>query len=267
MSGVSLPDVVAPQNWPAFVMLSARVSGLLLVAPVWSMRAIPRAVRGAFAVVLTVTLLPTVPESAVPEELLALPIAIGSEMLFGVAIGLAAGLLVYAVQVAAEVISVQMGLSIASILAPTATGAPPGMAELQNLMALAVYVTLGGHLLLLVGLSSSLHTIRLGVSVDLVTGGSVLVAMVGGLFSAAVRVAAPVMVALVLTNIALGITGKAVPQLNVLMLAFPITIGLGLLVFGASLPFFASLLVEWVESIPLMIETLTAAFAPVPAVR
>lgn len=267
MGGISILDILAPQNWPGFVMLSARVSGLLLVAPVWSMRAIPRAVRGAFAVVLTVTLLPTVPEAAVPEELLALPIAMGSELLFGVAIGLAAGLFVYAVQVAAEVIAVQMGLSIASILAPTLTGAPPGMAELQNLMALAVYMTLGGHLLLLVGLSSSLHTIRLGVSVDVVTGGSVLVAMVGGLFSAAVRIAAPVMVALVLTNMALGITGKAVPQLNVLMLAFPITIGVGLLVFGAALPFLASLFVEWVENIPIMIESLTAAFAPVPVVR
>lgn len=267
MGSVSFPDIVAPQNWPAFVMLSARVSGLLLVAPVWSMRAIPRAVRGAFGVVLTVTLLPTVPGSAVPEELLALPIAIASELLFGVAIGLAAGLFVYAAHVAAEVIAVQMGLSIASILGPTLTGASPGMAELQNLMALAVYVTVGGHLMLLMGLSSSLHSIRLGVSVDLVTGGSVLVAMVGGLFSAAVRVAAPVMVALVLTNIALGITGKAVPQLNVLMLAFPITIGVGLLVFGASLPFLGSLLVESVESIPRIMETLTAAFAPAPAVR
>jgi flagellar biosynthetic protein FliR len=267
MSGASFLDMVGPQYWPGFAMLSARVSGLLLVAPVWSMRAIPRTVRGAFAVVLTVSLLPTVPETVAPQELLALPIAMGSELLFGLAIGLAAGLFVYAVQVAAEVIAVQMGLSIASILSPTSTGGPPGMAELQNLMALAVYVTLDGHLLLLVGLSSSLHTIRLGVSADVVTGGTALVAIAGGLFSSAVRVAAPVMVALVLTNMALGITGKAVPQLNVLMLAFPITIGVGLLVFGAALPFLASLFTEWVENIPIMIESLAAAFAPVPAVR
>ena len=227
------------------------------------MRAVPRTIRGAFAVVLTMVLLPTVSPPMLPADVLMLPILLGSELLLGVAIGLTAALFVYAAQVAAEVIAVQMGLSIASLLMPTASGSPPGIAELQHLMALAIYVTLGGHLLLIQGLSNSLQVIKPGVVIDLAKGGSTLVAVVGGLFPTAVRVAAPVMVALVLTNIALAILGKAVPQLNILMLAFPITIGVGLLVFGAALPFLGSLVVEWVESIPSMLEGMTDAFAPV----
>ena len=263
----SLLDLVAPQNWSGFAMLSARVGGLLLVAPVWSMRAIPRTVRGAFAVVLTAVMLPSVPPVAASQDLLALPIVMGSEMLVGIAIGLAAGLFVYSVQVAAAVVSVQMGLSIAAVLAPTATGAAPGMAELQNLMALAVYVSLGGHLFLLVGLESSLLAIRPGVPADIMAGGGALVSMVGTLFATAIRVAAPIMAAMVLTNVALAVLGKAVPQLNVLMLAFPITIGVGLVVFGASLPFLTSLFAEWVASIPYLIDRLTAALTPAVAVR
>ena len=77
----------------------------------------------------------------------------------------------------------------------------------------------------------------------------------------------PTPVALVITNLALGILGKAVPQLNVLMLAFPITIGLGLLMFGAALPFLGSLFSEWVEAIPLALDTVIDGFAPTPSVR
>ena len=267
MNGGSLLELMSPQQWPAFVLLTARVAGLLLVAPVWSMRAVPRTVRGAFAVLITAALLPTLPTAAVPEEVFALPVVIGSELLIGIAIGLAASLFVHAVVMAAEVVTVQMGLSIAGLLTPTATGAAPGIAEMQNLMALAIYMALGGHLLLLAGLSSSLHAIRLGGPAELVGGGGALVAMVGGMFSSAVRVAAPVMVALILTNIALAILGKAVPQLNILMLAFPITIGVGLIAFGAALPFLTSLFVAWVQGIPQLLDTLIPAFTPVPAVR
>ncbi len=255
-------DVLAPEYWPAFALVSARVAGVMVVAPVWSMRAVPRTIRGAFAILLTVALLPTISPAALPEEMLAFPILLGSELLFGVAIGLTASLFVYAAQVAAEVIAVQMGLSIAGILAPTASGSPPGIAELQHLMALAVYMALGGHLLLIQALSNSLQVIKPGVVID-IAGGRTLVTVVGGLFPAAVRVAAPVMVALVLTNIALAILGKAVPQLNILMLAFPITIGIGLVAFGAALPFLGSLLVEWVESMPGMLQGVTDVFTPV----
>ena len=137
-ASVPFLDALAPEYWPTFALVSARVAGVVIVAPVWSMRGVPRTIRGAFAILLTVALLPTVSPATLPEHLLGLPILLGSELILGVVIGLSAALFVYAAQVAAEVIAVQMGLSIAGILAPTASGSPPGIAELQHLMALAV---------------------------------------------------------------------------------------------------------------------------------
>ena len=259
-------DVLDPLTWPTFVLVSARVAGLAVTAPLWALRSVPRSVKGAFAVVLTIALLPLAPPLQGDVEILVVPIALAAELLIGVAIGLSAGVLLYAVQVAAEVISTQMGLSIAGTLAPTMSGSTPGMGELKTMMALAMYVTLGGHLVLLQGLGASLHAIRPGSGIALTTGAPALVDLVGSLFGTAVRVAAPIMVALLLTNVALAVLGKAVPQLNVLMLAFPITIGLGLIVFGASIPVLGSVLASWIDGLPYVVDRLIGALTPAGAV-
>jgi flagellar biosynthetic protein FliR len=258
----SFLDALAPINWPTFAILSARVAGLVLSAPIWSGRVVPKTVRLAFAVLLTLLLLPAVPPVVVPEGVVLLPLLMASELLLGVAMGVAASMFVHAVQVGAAIVSVQMGLSLGGALAPTLGSGAPGIGEFKNMMALVIYVTLGGHLSLIAGLGSSLDLIQPGSPIDFVTGSLALVSLAGGLFATAVRVAAPIMVALLLTNIALAILGKAVPQLNVLMLAFPITIGVGLVVFGAALPYFQALIVQWVEGVPGSVGDMIEAFAP-----
>ena len=258
----ALLDALAPINWPTFAILSARVAGLVLAAPIWSGSFVPKTVRLAFAVVLTLLLLPATPPVPVPEEMVLLPLLMAGELLLGVAIGVTAAVFVHAVQVGAAVISVQMGLSLAGALAPTLGSGSPGMGAFKNMMALVIYVTLGGHLALIAGFGSSLDLIQPGSPVDITAGASALVSLVGGLFATAIRVAAPIMVALLLTNISLAILGKAVPQLNVLMLAFPITIGVGLVVFGAALPYFQMLIVQWVEGIPSSVGNMIEAFTP-----
>ena len=238
-----------------------------MVAPIWSMRTVPGSIRGAFAVVLALVLLPTVATTPAPHQMVVLPLAMGTELLFGVAIGLTAGVMVHSVRLAAAVVSIQMGLSMLATLLPTAVDAVPGMGQLKSLTMLAIYAAFGGHLMLLTGLGSSLQAVPPGAGVDIVAGGAAMVALVGTLFSAAARVAAPIIVILLLANIAIGVVGKAVPQLNVLMVAFPVTIALGLIAYGMSIPYVATLLIRWVEDLPNAVVTMIEAFAPASAVR
>ena len=100
------------------MLVSARVGGLLLVAPIWSLRTIPPQVRGAFAVLLAFFLLPGVETVELPSQVLGLPVLVGAEMLFGVILGITAGLFVHGIRLGAEVVSVQMGLAIARTLLP-----------------------------------------------------------------------------------------------------------------------------------------------------
>ena len=85
-------------------------------------------------------------------------------------------------------------------------------------------------------------------------------------FTSAARVAAPAMVALLLTNIALAILARAVPQLNVIMVSFPMTIGIGLLMIGVSLPIIASAVNGWVLDLPDHITTVIDGYAAEPGV-
>lgn len=264
MNGGIWLDSLAPINWPTLMLVTARVAGLLMVAPVWSIKTISPQIRGSVAVLLGFFLLPGVETVQMPNEALALPVMLCGEMLFGVVLGITAGLFVNAMRLGAEVVSVQMGLAIARTLLPGSGESSTTIGQLQSLMALAMYLALGGHIYLFVGLETSLHAIPPGTQLDFVTGGSAFISALESVFSTAMRVAAPIMVAMVMTNLALAILGKAVPQVHVLMFAFPITISVGLFAFGATLPFLASLVNGWVESLPNVLDGMIGSFVPEP---
>jgi len=143
-----------------------------------------------------------------------------------------------------------------------AEGATSGVGEIKNLLALAIYVTLGGHLVLLAGVARSLDAIPPGGTIDAVRGGTAIVALAGTIFDVAVRAAAPVIAALLLANFALAILSRAVPQLQAMAIAFPITIGLGFLVMGAALPFTGAFVGEWVGTLPGTVARTVGAFVP-----
>jgi flagellar biosynthetic protein FliR len=141
-----------------------------------------------------------------------------------------------------------------------------GLGQLKSLTALLIYVTLGGHLVLLQGLSDSLTVLPPGQPMDVETGGQAAAATLSVVFTSAVRIAAPAMVALLLANLALAILNRAVPQLNVIMVSFPVTIGLGLVMIGASLSIFAAAIRGWVLNLPSTVASVINAFTLAPAI-
>jgi flagellar biosynthetic protein FliR len=143
-----------------------------------------------------------------------------------------------------------------------ADAAVTGVGELKNLLAVCLYVTLGGHLTLLSGVAESFRAIPPGGAIDLDAGGRAVGALAGTLFSVAVHAAAPIMVALLLTNVGLAILSRAVPQLNAMAVAFPITIGLGLLMVGAALPFTGAFIGQWAGGLPGSVDRMIDAFTP-----
>lgn len=144
-----LEALFAPDRWPAFACVSARFSGLFLIAPLWSMASVPRRVRAAAIVVFSAALLPTCPPLSTAPHALELPMMMAGELSIGVVIGLSAALIVYGASLAGEVVSTQMGLSLGPALAPMPELESPGLAQIQSFLALGIYVQLGGHVALL----------------------------------------------------------------------------------------------------------------------
>jgi flagellar biosynthetic protein FliR len=258
----SFLDPLAPLQWPTLVLVTTRVLGMVLTAPLWSMIIVPARVRAALVIVVALLLLPAAPARPLPEGTLALPGLVGVELLLGIATGLVASLFMHGVAIAGDVMGVQTGLSIATTYDPTTEATATEIAQVASYFALALYVTLGGPLFLLQALGDSLRAIPPGSAVESVTGARSLVQQGGAVFGTAVSLAAPVMVTLFLTNVALAILTRAVPQISAFMVAFPITIGLGVFSLGASLPAVGGLVRRWAESVPGVAAAALAAFMP-----
>ena len=258
----ALSHVFAPERWPTFAFVTTRVSGFMLTAPLWSMATLPRLWRAAFVVLLSVMLLPLVPGVVVPAHTLDAPLPLVMELVVGVVIGLTAAIIVQGVALAGEVLSLQMGLSLAPALAPIPDLPVSAMGQLTTWIALLVYLGTGGHLMLIRGLADSLRLLPPGSPIDLSGGATSAIALVGGLFRVALRAAAPVMVTLLLVNLALAILSRAVPQLNAMMVSLPVTFGVGLLMLGVALPIMAATLAGWMQALPQTLTTAVGAFRP-----
>lgn len=258
MTGI--PDFIngalVPERWPTFALISGRVGGLMLTAPGWSGTTLPASVRSAVTVVLSLVLLPMAPAVALRPEVLDLPLPMAAEIAIGVVIGLSAAVLIQAVGLAGEVMSMQMGLSIAPALAPVPEMQVVGLGQVSTLLAILIYLVMGGHLMLLKALGHSFQVLPPGGGIAFTGGGPAATALAGQLFSCAASAAGPVMVTLLLTNIALAVLSRAVPQINAMTVSFPVTIGLGLLMYAVSLPNVSAVVARWVQALPGVVDGL-----------
>ena len=210
-----------------------RLLGLIASAPLYSNRAIPVRVRMALAIAATLAIAPALPPPAQPLPLgswAVLP-AIGAELLIGITIGFFLRLIFAAIDLAAAFIGFQMGLSFAVFFSPTTGAQTPVINEFIGLFALLLFLSLDGHLMLILALARSFEWLPSPYSSTWLwrEGWAVVVNAPVLLFTAAFLIALPTTAALLLTNIAMAILTRTAPQLNIFAIGFPITITIGFL--------------------------------------
>jgi flagellar biosynthetic protein FliR len=249
-----MPDLLAPGTAPALVLLALRVGGLLLVAPLFSARTVPVKVRTGLLLLLTLVLAPAAvagaragaaPAGGSAAALAVTPATFCSETLVGLAIGLGAALLVAAVETAGDLMATTVGLSGATLLDPLGGQSSTVLTHFAGLFALTVLLALDGHLVMLDALGASVREVPLGSAVDAAAGLRAMVDAGGTLFVLGLRFAAPVLAATLIGNAALAVLTRAAPQINVLSVAFPVQIALGLAAMAAALAFVATWMTGW----------------------
>jgi flagellar biosynthetic protein FliR len=261
----TLSHVFLPASWPAFVLISCRLAGLMVTAPLWSLASIPRTVRGALIVVLAAVLVPLAPPVGFPADALSVSLPMMSELVVGLGIGLTAAVITQAMMLASEVVALQTGLSLGQLLAPSIDTGGPALSQLYGLLGLAVFVAVGGPVLLLEALARSLTQIPPGTLLEIEGGGRALLEIAGRLFGYAIQVAGPVIVAVSVTNVAIAIVSRAVPQLNAMAMSFALTLGVGLLMFGISLPLVVRAVGRWGSEVPRVAEAVVTEMIPAGA--
>lgn len=213
-----------------------RVGMILALLPIFGETFAPARVRALVALGLTACLVPVVPvdPAAMPTTLGGLALALLPEFLLGLAIGLTARMVFAAVQFAGQLAGEQIGFGIANVIDPSNSAQISITAQIYYLFALLLFLALDGHHVLLAALVGSFEVVPMftvRVSDELI---GFLCGEVLHMFRLAVMIAAPVVAAMLLSNLALGLIAKAVPQINIFIESFTIHIILGLFLIGAT---------------------------------
>jgi flagellar biosynthetic protein FliR len=219
-----------------WLVASLRATALFASAPLTGDRAYPARLRVVFGLALAAAIGPREPSLDVTTaNALALAGVIASELAIGLTLGFAANLVFAGFELVGEYISAQCGLGAATALDPSSGSSSPVLASLLRVVALLLFLSLGGHHELLRAAAHSFEIWPVGTAPDPASFEQ-LAALGSGIFGIALRLSAPIAVAMMLAHLAVGILGRLVPQLNLMMLQLPATIALalGLVVLGAS---------------------------------
>ena len=221
-----------------FVFPLSRILGLLASAPVFSNAALPLQVRLIAGLTITLGLAPALPPMPpIPAGSWLGLVVMAEQMLIGVLMGFALSITFRAVDVAGALIGLQMGLSFATFFDPASGGQTPVISEILGLLTTLIFLSLNGHLLVLSVLAESFTLLPVSTTPIHATAFSALMAWSGTLFSAGVLLSLPLITALLIANIALGVLARIAQQLNLFAVGFPVTLALGFLVLLLSLPY------------------------------
>jgi flagellar biosynthetic protein FliR len=206
----------------AFMLTLARVSGLFLVAPVFSSRLIPVRAKLTIALAITLAAAPiaaaghTMP-TGVPE----LAVLTVKEVIVGSAIAFSVSLTFAAIAFAGGLIDLTVGFSFANVLDPLQNVSISIMGQLYSLLASAVFVVIGGPGLVIAGLVRSFSVVPVTAMPNWPSLTGAIVASMGSLFAIGLQVAAPVLVTLLVTDAAVGFLARIAPQMNIFGIELP----------------------------------------------
>lgn len=221
-----------------FILVLARVTPLFVVAPLFSSRQIPVRVRTIVACALAVGLTPAAMHGQrVPDDALAIGALIMKELLVGLAFALTLSLLFAAVSTAGAFLDMLVGFSFGAAVDPLTGNQSAVLTQLYGMVALAVFVAIDGTSWIVSGLARTYDLVPLTAAPDVRALAVGVLQSFSTIFASALEVAAPVLLAVVITDVAFGVVTRVVPQLNVFAVGFPVKVVVGLLVVAASLPF------------------------------
>jgi flagellar biosynthetic protein FliR len=248
---VEIPLDIAVSQVIGFMLVVARLSGLFLIAPVFSSPMIPGRIKIMALLVLAATLTPIVAPNApeVPVSVLPLVLSLATETIIGLAIGFSVAIVFAAIQVGASLIDTSIGFSMANIIDPINNAQGAVLGSFYSMVATLAFLSVNGHHWLLAGFKRSFEVVQLGATPDVEQMLANVFTTFSQLFAMAFQIAAPVLVSLLLVDVVLGIVSRVVPQMNVFFVGIPLKIGVGLVAVIISLPTFTKFIEHRVSDV------------------
>jgi len=233
----------------AFIFPLARILALVSSSPVLGNRQIPIRVKVGLSMLITFIISPIL---NIPVEIEASSgpglFILLQQMLVGLAMGFSMRLVFTAIEMAGDVMGMQMGLGFASFYDPVNGNNSQLIGQFLGIIAILVFLSMNGHLYMIATLAESFNAFPITANMPSAGALHTLALWGGSIFSHALRLALPLIAALLITNLALGILTRSAPQLNIFAIGFPITLVVGFTTLILTMPYLSSLLDTFSQS-------------------
>lgn len=224
-----------------FIMVFFRVMALLMIMPIFDNQKIIPQFKILISILVSYVLFPIVDAQnfVMPATMGAIVWIILKEIFLGLVIGFTAKLVFVAVELGSNFAGVQMGFGASSVVDPISNSSTLVIATFQVWVATMLFLSLNGHHLFFSAIAETFYKIPIGTAS--MTGGlaKTIVDYTATVFLVSIKLAAPITAVMIMTNAVLGIISRFVPQMNVFVMSFPLSIGIGLIILSASIPFIA----------------------------
>jgi flagellar biosynthetic protein FliR len=227
-----------------FLLVLTRMTGLFVVAPIFGKRNIPAYFKVALAFFMAIILVNTQNPGLTEKysNLWGFGFLIAKELLVGITIGYVSYIIFTSIYVAGQLIDMQIGFGMVNVLDPLSNIQIPVTANFYYIISMMLFLLGNGHHILINALFDSFKIVPLGTAVFSDALMSDVLRIFGSIFSIGFRISAPVLATILVTDIALGIMAKAVPQLNVFVVGMPMKIIIGLLVMVLTFTTFVAII-------------------------
>jgi flagellar biosynthetic protein FliR len=241
MLSVSAAQLYAIIN--AFFWPFVRILSLFSSAPLLGDKAVPARVKIALAMACAILVAPTLSDAPASSPFSGDGVMLLlQQVLIGVSIGFGMRFVFAAVELAGDMIGLQMGLSFATFIDPQNSTETPIVGSFLGIIASLILLALNGHLLMIAALIDSFRIIPISAQPELTLSIGRIVALGGEIFRIGLHLSLPVLATLLVLNLAMGVLSRAAPQMNIFAVGFPMTILAGLFLLGLSLPYIVSAL-------------------------
>lgn len=222
-----------------FVLIFIRMSSIFVITPVFGRREMPSYLKIIFAFFCSYILVPLVGNIQTEySSLLSFAIVAGKEFLAGIIIGYVSYIVFSALYVAGQIIDMQIGFGMVNVLDPTTNTQVPITGNLIYILTTLIFLTMDGHHILLSALFKSYNVLPIDGFAFTEAMVQNIAAIFADVFVIGFKISIPVIAAAMLTEIALGVLSRTVPQMNVFVVGMPLKIGIGLLTLYIMMPIF-----------------------------
>lgn len=241
-------------DWPAnadtiqnLLLIFARMGGLVMTAPVFSSHRVPPQLRAAISVIMTMIVFPLVKPIPIENSIINFGLLVVNEVIIGLVLGFTANMIFMVIQVAGELQDTQIGFGFAGVVDPNMGQSSAIIGQLQMIMMWIIFVAANGHHFLLKAVAESFILIPPGLGAFNVEGVNRMVTISAEMLMLAIKIGAPVVAAVLVADMAMGVLQRTAPQLNLMAVGFQVKIVVGVAVLILAMPMIVSMQYDLVD--------------------